>query len=298
MHSCRRRAAAGDGAGRPAAVLRPAPRRPRPASSAAAPAGCGRARSAAPTTASSSSTSSRCSAPTSSRRCGSRWRAGRSRSPAARRRPPSRPAALVVLAAQPVPVRQLPRASAGQPLRLPRGRSAATTAASSPGPIPDRVDIMRHVEPAQPHERDDLFAPRSRSAAGAGPGRPRPGSGRPSATPAGWRLNAQAPGPLLRERLAARRRRPRARRQGDLRRSADPARRHPGAPARLDGRRPARCDRARARPSSDVRAAAAHRRAAGAVARRGARGMSAAAEDRPARPGRAVAASASPATCG
>ena len=52
-------------------------RRPRRACSAAAPAGCGPGRSASRTTACCSSTSSRTSAPTSSRRCGSRSSRGR-----------------------------------------------------------------------------------------------------------------------------------------------------------------------------------------------------------------------------
>ena len=62
----------------------------------------------------------------------------------------------------------------------PRG---ATTGRSSPGPITDRVDITRHVEPVSPHERDDRFAARETSDVV----RARvaePGCGRPSGTPA------------------------------------------------------------------------------------------------------------------
>jgi magnesium chelatase family protein len=65
------------------------------------------------------------------------------------------------------------------------------------GPITDRVDITRNVEPASPHERNDRFAPRETSH-----------EVRQRVTAArlrqheryahrSWRLNSQAPGPVL-----------------------------------------------------------------------------------------------------
>jgi magnesium chelatase family protein len=65
------------------------------------------------------------------------------------------------------------------------------------GPITDRVDITRYVEPASPHERDDRFATRETSH-----------EVRQRVTAArlrqleryadrSWRLNSQAPGPAL-----------------------------------------------------------------------------------------------------
>jgi magnesium chelatase family protein len=67
------------------------------------------------------------------------------------------------------------------------------------GPIADRIDIVRHVLPAQPHERD-LFAPRE----GSAQVRVRVEQARERQhrrfAGLGWRLNAQAPGHLLRDR--------------------------------------------------------------------------------------------------
>ena len=65
------------------------------------------------------------------------------------------------------------------------------------GPITDRVDITRHVEPAMPHERDDRFARREtsddvrRRVAGARARQHERFADR------SWRLNSQAPGPIL-----------------------------------------------------------------------------------------------------
>jgi magnesium chelatase family protein len=65
------------------------------------------------------------------------------------------------------------------------------------GPITDRVDITRYVEPASPHERNDRFAPRELSAevrvrVSAARARQRDRYAERS-----WRLNSQAPGPAL-----------------------------------------------------------------------------------------------------
>jgi magnesium chelatase family protein len=65
------------------------------------------------------------------------------------------------------------------------------------GPITDRVDITRHVEPASPHERNDRFAVRPSSAqvrvrVAAARARQRERYADRS-----WRLNSQAPGPVL-----------------------------------------------------------------------------------------------------
>jgi magnesium chelatase family protein len=68
------------------------------------------------------------------------------------------------------------------------------------GPVADRVDILRHVEPLRPHEARDRFAPPEDSA-----------SVRARVTAArlrqheryagdGWRLNAHVPGAALRDR--------------------------------------------------------------------------------------------------
>ena len=68
------------------------------------------------------------------------------------------------------------------------------------GPITDRVDIVRHVEPLSPHDERDRFAPVESSAVVRG----RVGLARRlqairfAEHP--WRLNAHAPGPALRDR--------------------------------------------------------------------------------------------------
>ena len=67
------------------------------------------------------------------------------------------------------------------------------------GPIADRIDITRHVEPVRPHEMDDPLArPEPSSAIRA---RVEAARSRQAARYAGtpWRLNADAPGPTLRE---------------------------------------------------------------------------------------------------
>jgi magnesium chelatase family protein len=65
------------------------------------------------------------------------------------------------------------------------------------GPITDRVDITRHVEPASPHERNDRFALRESSAqvrVRVSMARARQ---RERYADRSWRLNSQAPGPAL-----------------------------------------------------------------------------------------------------
>ena len=67
------------------------------------------------------------------------------------------------------------------------------------GPISDRIDIVRHVAPLRPHEERDAFSrPESTAAVRARVERARL---RQAERYAGrsWRLNAQAPGPVLRE---------------------------------------------------------------------------------------------------
>jgi magnesium chelatase family protein len=65
------------------------------------------------------------------------------------------------------------------------------------GPISDRVDITRYVEPVTPHERDDRFVPRETSDVV----RDRVAAARlrqaERYAERSWRLNSQAPGPVL-----------------------------------------------------------------------------------------------------
>lgn len=68
------------------------------------------------------------------------------------------------------------------------------------GPVMDRIDITRHVEPVPPHEARDPFAspePTSVVAARVAAARARQ-QDRYSGTP--WRLNSEVPGAVLRER--------------------------------------------------------------------------------------------------
>ena len=66
------------------------------------------------------------------------------------------------------------------------------------GPLADRIDITRHITPFRPHDRDPLALPESSAAMRA---RVEQARLRQEARYAGrsWRLNAQAPGPILRE---------------------------------------------------------------------------------------------------
>jgi magnesium chelatase family protein len=69
------------------------------------------------------------------------------------------------------------------------------------GPIADRIDITRHVEPVRPHEmHDPLAAPEDSATVQA---RVVAARGRQADRYAGtpWRLNADVPGPTLRERF-------------------------------------------------------------------------------------------------
>jgi magnesium chelatase family protein len=67
------------------------------------------------------------------------------------------------------------------------------------GPIVDRIDIVRHLEPVGPHQQRDRFAVRESSAqirARVGAARGRQAD---RYVGLGWRLNAHVPGPVLRE---------------------------------------------------------------------------------------------------
>lgn len=66
------------------------------------------------------------------------------------------------------------------------------------GPLADRIDVVRHITPFRPHDRDPLAVPEPSSAIRA---RVELARLRQEARYAGrsWRLNSQAPGPLLRE---------------------------------------------------------------------------------------------------
>jgi magnesium chelatase family protein len=68
------------------------------------------------------------------------------------------------------------------------------------GPIADRIDITRHVEPLTPREQQDRFARNERSAVvAARVATARERQARRYAE-TGWRLNSAVPGPALRER--------------------------------------------------------------------------------------------------
>ena len=123
---------------------------------------------------------------------------------------------------------------------------------------------MRHLAPLRPHEpRRPRSAVRESSAAGPGAGGAGPRSGRPPATPArAGGSTRQAPGPVLRERVAAAGRGAAAASTTELYAGRLTRRgRRPGAPAGLDGGRPARAwtGPARARSTSPCGCAPASR---------------------------------------
>jgi magnesium chelatase family protein len=68
------------------------------------------------------------------------------------------------------------------------------------GPIADRIDIVRHLVPLRPHEQHDPLAVNEPTAAVRA--RVERARERQAERYAGcsWRLNGQAPGPVLRER--------------------------------------------------------------------------------------------------
>jgi magnesium chelatase family protein len=68
------------------------------------------------------------------------------------------------------------------------------------GPVADRIDILRHLTPLHPHQPRDRFGVRESTAQVRA--RVEQARERQAARYAGasWRLNSQAPGPLLRER--------------------------------------------------------------------------------------------------
>lgn len=69
------------------------------------------------------------------------------------------------------------------------------------GPIADRVDILRHVQPLQPHDRRDrLNRPEDSATVRARVEGARRRQAERYADASGWRLNAHVPGAVLRER--------------------------------------------------------------------------------------------------
>ena len=98
---------------------------------------------------------------------------------------------------QPVPVRRLPPGHPGEPLHLHRGAPPRATARSSAARSTDRIDIVRHVEPVRRYEAARPARPARADRRGPGPGEAARGA---------------AGRALRRHRLAAQRRRPRARR--------------------------------------------------------------------------------------
>ena len=130
------------------------------------------------------------------------------------------------------------------------------------GPIADRVDITRFVEPVRREQRGRSTLPFDQpepSAVVRARVDRRPRAPARSATRAmPWRLNVHAPGPMLARPLAAHRGGSAAARHRGVRRQADPPRCGPGPPGRLDGRRsrrrrPAGRRRARRRPAAPLR---------------------------------------------
>ena len=199
---------------------------------------CGPASSAGPTAGCSSSTSSRCSGPTSSRRCASRWRAVTSPSRRQGSRRCSRPGgwwcwpATRARAATTAPRPATTAASAARCVRRDYRRKIS-------GPIADRIDITRNVEPLSPARARTTGSPPASRRPSSGPGSSRPGACRPTATPtAAGGSTPRRPG---RRCASGGRSAPSCaapgRRRG-LRGPAHPPRRDPRPPARLDRRRP------------------------------------------------------------
>ncbi|TIC80853.1 YifB family Mg chelatase-like AAA ATPase [Nocardioides sp. GY 10127] len=106
--------------------------------------------------------------------------------------------ALVVLASNPCPCGEY-RADARVSRCSCREVARRDYRARVTGPVADRIDITRHVEPLAPHERRDLFErPESSSVVR---GRVRAARDRQAARYEGraWRLNGHVPGAALRE---------------------------------------------------------------------------------------------------
>ena len=123
----------------------------------------------------------------------------RSRSPAARRPRPTPPAAMFVLACNPCPCGNFHRRRVVGPLQLPGGAAPRLPPqAQRPGHRPDRHHPARAAGAGARGARP--AAPRPSRRRWSGPGSPRRGACSSGGTPAlPWRLNGQAPGPLLRE---------------------------------------------------------------------------------------------------
>ncbi len=114
---------------------------------------------------------------------------------------------MVVLAANPCPCGEVPPVGRAQPVRLLRGRRAATTAASSAGPSSTGSTSPATWSRCGPHEiHDPLAVTESSAQVRARVTRARERQAERYAEQA-WRLNGQAPGPVLPGALAAHRRR-------------------------------------------------------------------------------------------
>ena len=125
-------------------------------------------------------------APAAGERRGHRSRARDESVDAARR------AGMVVLACNPCPCGDYRAERRAQPLHLPRAAAPRLPRASSPGPIADRIDIVRHVEPLRP-ARARPAPPRRDLGRCPGPGRRLPASGS-AGRYAELQLAAQRPG--------------------------------------------------------------------------------------------------------
>ena len=104
---------------------------------------------------------------------------------------------MIVLACNPCPCGEYQPKARGEPLHLQRAPHGATTGARMSGPVADRIDIARHVEPGAPRTGSTRWRSASRRRS-SGPGSPRPAP-RQAARFAGrgWRLNAHVPGTAL-----------------------------------------------------------------------------------------------------
>lgn len=105
---------------------------------------------------------------------------------------------LLVLAANPCPCGE--QQPTGRSLGC-RCRAVALReyAARLGGPVADRIDITRHVQPLSGHERGDRFAPREGSAEVRARVEAARARQQERYAGAGWRLNGHAPGVVLRD---------------------------------------------------------------------------------------------------
>ena len=161
---------------------------------------------------------------------------------------------LVVMACNPCPCGNFHPHAEPQRVRLPRAGRDATTAPRSPARSPTGSTSPATSSRVSPHERNDRFAPRETSDGRRGRGSRRPALRQLERyADRSWRLNSQAPGPVLQREWPLGRRAPAAGRRRDLRRPAHPARRDARAPARLDRSPTSTGSTRRASPSSTPR---------------------------------------------